>query len=222
MFSNSFDFFEKIYCINLDSRTDRWKECQEEFSKVGILERVERISGIVFEGHGSKKQNACYGNHLTHAKILRKAQDLGLNNVLIFEDDVEFFSNAEKNLSLSINNLRKNHSNWDMLYLGCNLDRYQAFQVDENLIKLTGAFATHGYAINKSLFRKLIEINEDFTIAHNDVEYAYQIHPYYNCFLTWPLVAGQRVSYSDIMQQEMNSNPVFQERVLNNTKWLGK
>ena len=28
------DYFDKIYCINLDRRTDRWKETRVEFKKL--------------------------------------------------------------------------------------------------------------------------------------------------------------------------------------------
>lgn len=31
---NSFDYFDEIYCINLDERTDRWQHAQEEFKKL--------------------------------------------------------------------------------------------------------------------------------------------------------------------------------------------
>ena len=41
----AFDYFDKIFCINLDSRPDRWELAQSEFDKVGILDRVERVSG---------------------------------------------------------------------------------------------------------------------------------------------------------------------------------
>ena len=43
---NPFDYFDKIYCINLDSRY-RWELAQKEFKKVGILGRVERFSACV-------------------------------------------------------------------------------------------------------------------------------------------------------------------------------
>ena len=43
---NPFDFFEEIYCINLDHRTDRWKLAQEEFDQLGILGKVQRFSAI--------------------------------------------------------------------------------------------------------------------------------------------------------------------------------
>ena len=29
-------YFDKIYCINLDRRTDKWSECESEFDKWGI------------------------------------------------------------------------------------------------------------------------------------------------------------------------------------------
>ena len=40
-----FNFFDKIYCINLEERTDRWEECLSEFKKYGI-ENVERIKAV--------------------------------------------------------------------------------------------------------------------------------------------------------------------------------
>ena len=35
--NNSFDFFDAIFCINLDKRPDRWVHAQEQFKKIGIL-----------------------------------------------------------------------------------------------------------------------------------------------------------------------------------------
>ncbi len=49
---NPFDYFDKIFCINLDSRPDRWKQVQKEFDKVGILDRVERFSALTGKTEG--------------------------------------------------------------------------------------------------------------------------------------------------------------------------
>ena len=39
---NPFDFFDAIYCINLEERTDRWESvCQAEFEKLGISDRIK-------------------------------------------------------------------------------------------------------------------------------------------------------------------------------------
>ena len=44
---NPFDFFERIYCINLDSRPDRWKRVQEQLIKLGSHDRVERFPAVI-------------------------------------------------------------------------------------------------------------------------------------------------------------------------------
>lgn len=205
-----FDFFQSIYYINLDSRKDRNEQAMSEFVKMGIADKVQRVSGTIHE-------NPATGCHLSHATCLADAMLNGVENILIFEDDVEFFENASENLMLSLSDLPLE---WDMLYLGANLDRYPAYRHSEHLVKITGAYATHAYAINKTMFEKLYEINVAEDTIHNDVTYAETIHPNYQCFLTYPLVAGQRDSYSDIQRTMMSSNQMFKERVEKNiVKW---
>ena len=46
---NPFDFFEKIYCINLDHRHDRWEECCKIFNEYGMSDKVERFSAIQYK-----------------------------------------------------------------------------------------------------------------------------------------------------------------------------
>ena len=38
------NYFDKVYCINLDDRKDRWEECVDEFNKIDALNDVERFS----------------------------------------------------------------------------------------------------------------------------------------------------------------------------------
>jgi GR25 family glycosyltransferase involved in LPS biosynthesis len=114
---NPFDYFDKIYCINLDSRPDRWEQAKSEFEKVEILDRVERFSACV----GKAEVNGSVGPRARHLGVdddqivdgelnrdnrtlwrqldgvtlsmltcIKNAKDLGCDNVLIFEDDVEF------------------------------------------------------------------------------------------------------------------------------------
>ena len=42
---NPFSFFEKIYIINLDERTDRWEKCLDTFKEYE-LNLYERVSGV--------------------------------------------------------------------------------------------------------------------------------------------------------------------------------
>ena len=106
-----FDFFDEIYCINLERRKDRWEQCESEFDKVGILDRV-----IKFNAFDNKKnpKRGCYDSHLS---VIKLAYERKLNNVLIFEDDVAFLKRYnDKKLTKAIENLKK--TDWEFFYLG--------------------------------------------------------------------------------------------------------
>ena len=200
-----FEYFDQVYYINLDRREDRRVQAELEFDKVG-LRYVQRMPGIEHE-------NPAHGCHLSHACIFSDALIKGYDRILILEDDVEFFPNAINNLIASLWELPPN---WDMFYLGANLDRYPAYEISPHIARLEGAFATHAYAIRRTLFRKLHDINSSMDTIHNDVVYASTIHPNYQCYLALPLVAGQRDSYSDIQKTRMSSNSVFLTRLETN------
>ena len=40
-------FVDAIYCINLDSRVDRWGSVTGQFDQAGLLDAVNRVSAIV-------------------------------------------------------------------------------------------------------------------------------------------------------------------------------
>lgn len=212
---NPFDLFDKIYCINLDSRPDRWEKVGSEFSRICIDDLVTRVSGVIFNEFEDKRRNACVGNHFSHAKCFFHAEGNSFDSILIFEDDVEFFYNKNLTWNYLTKTLEQLPTNWDMLYLGINLDRWQATQVSENLARLSGGFSTHAYAVRRNLFEFLYQINSNSNILHNDVFYAEVIHPNYNCYVTVPLLCGQSDSYSDIEGKVMSSNQMFLERFKN-------
>jgi hypothetical protein len=201
----NFDFFNAIFCINLDSRLDRWNQCLVEFDKAGIRGKVIRVPGVVV------KNNPCHGNHMAHAKCLEIAENNKLQNCLILEDDVEFFDDTFTTLGYCIKDIPEN---WDIFYLGANVWA-PALQISPHIAKLTAAFATHAYAVKYTMYDILIDINTNKSIAHNDVEYSQRIIPNFNCYVSYPLICGQRNSYSDIMGREMSSNAMFKERLEN-------
>ena len=84
------DYFDRIFCINLDSRPDRWESAQEEFHKIEI--DVERIPGI----NGSKMnldfppeiKEGAVGCALSKLFTLKLAKHYELDNFLLLEDDI--------------------------------------------------------------------------------------------------------------------------------------
>lgn len=198
---NPYDFFDSIYCINLDRRTDRWGEAVQEFKKAVIENKVTRISAVDLPDNPSK------GNHLSHARALRDAKEKGARNCLIFEDDIEWINDP----LLFKRVVPEIPHDYGIIYLGVNTER-DCYQISRHLAKLTFAFSTHAYAINSNMFDKMIELNEDPTTIHNDVRICNEIIPNYNCFQTIPFLAGQRNDYSDIQKTQINSNPIFIQR----------
>ena len=73
---NPFDYFNKIFLINLDKRTDRWESAQKELDKIGILERTKRFSAIENTISGAQ---GCSASHLG---IINHAKESELKNVL--------------------------------------------------------------------------------------------------------------------------------------------
>jgi len=184
---NPFDFFDKIYCINLDHRTDRWKLVQKQFAKVGILDRVERFSGI-------KHKLGFVGCRKSHLKIIRMAKEQNLNNVFIFEDDCKFLNYDLSTLNKAIQSLKK--EDWELFYLGGRI-KEPTRSVCDNLFesKLT---STQSYAVNKNCYDKILhsqtieKLKEKLYII--DQWYATNMKSY--CIN--PLMTTQRTSYSDI------------------------
>ena len=213
---NPFQYFDKIYCINLPDRTDRWKLVLQEFEKMDI--NPTRISGVYYSGWADKRRNASVGNHLAHAECIQDAIDNNLNNILILEDDIQFFFTKDFTYNILDNAIKTLPKSWGLFYLGINMDRYLAHTYSPYLAKLGGGLSTHAYAINQPLFYELRDINNNVQTIHNDIYYAEVIMKHYDCFVTNPLLAGQRTGFSDIMGTIVNSNDMFKQRFRDNLR----
>ena len=93
------DKFNKIYCINLKSRTDKRNKIEEQAKKYNL--------DINYFDAVAKPDNPMRGCLESHLEILKLAKRDNLDNVLILEDDCVFLRGGE------LNNLP---DNWDMLY----------------------------------------------------------------------------------------------------------
>jgi len=191
---NSFDFFDEIYCINLDYRTDRWEQVQKEFEKVEILNRVIRFSAI-------KEDDGRVGCIKSALAIIKIAKSKGLKNVLIFEDDVKFIvKNPEKHLKKAISKI--GNLDWYLFYLGSNtIDKL--IKINRNLILLKNGRATHSLAYNKKIYDIIIRRYEGIEMINKfqdilDVYFAEKIQRKYMCLMINPMLTTQISDYSDI------------------------
>ena len=112
-------FFDKIYCLNLDRRQDRWAESEIEFKKHGL--QVERFAAIdgndITLPSGSLIKTGDMGCLLSHIAIFKLMVEKGMQKILILEDDVEFAENFNELFNSLISQVPEF---WDMIYFGGN------------------------------------------------------------------------------------------------------
>lgn len=162
-----FRFFDKIYCINLDSRPDRWRYVGDHFNKFGLKNGVERFSAIDVRSDPALRKHetllkdnfsllAMCGCMLSHRKIIESAKRSDLDNVLIFEDDVKILESNIGDVGRSLSELTE--LDWDIFYLGATY-LFTLKAVGLHLINVpNGAYATHAIAYNSSVFDQILEL----------------------------------------------------------------
>lgn len=160
--TNPFDFFDKIFYINLDSRTDRKELMEEQFKKFNI--NAERFSAVYltkeqnddlvkrgcnfYDGPRPEYAPRIKSCTISHLNVLFRAKMMDYQNVLIFEDDALFDDNILEDLSKCVDELK--YKEWDMFYLGCNPLEY--YKETENLGRVIRATTNHAYAINRKFY----------------------------------------------------------------------
>jgi len=221
-------YFDKIYCINLDSRIDRWAYCSEEFKKLGIENEVERFPGIALSP-------GIAGCTRSHYEVIRLAKQNKFNNVLILEDDFTVTcDNFSQVLDKAVEQLKVHDVEYDILYLGGNLstDTSKNYLVDSNLAKLTYCKTTHSYIINSSAYDIFLDIfnhvdwdnPNNWTHTNNnrlniDVSIIKHVQSRGKTFGVYPCLTEQRAGYSNLTYSinYFNLSKSYNE-ILGNTK----
>lgn len=187
------DMFDHIYCINLDSRTDRWEESLAEFEKHGI-KNVERVSAITADDARAMYPNLSIkageaGLILSHIKILEDANKNNYESILILEDDVQFAETIN-------DDLREIPDNWEIIYFGGNHAWGQPSKINDKIAIANRTLAMHCLGIKRKAWQKMLsKINLTVPV---DVTYANNVY-LHNTYVFVPSQAWQRPSYSDLM-----------------------
>ena len=181
---DSWSFFDRIYCISLDTRVDRRKQAKKQFENLGILDRVEFV---IVAKHPTNVEEGIY---LSHIQCLNKGIDSGARHILVFEDDV-FFERFDPHALRRACQYLKNAETWDALFLGCMIDGSRKTEV-KYLKRITHRTLAHAYALNRPFAEKLVQKKwngtpfDEFLRLHNR-EY----------FALYPMCAFQGLSGTD-------------------------
>jgi GR25 family glycosyltransferase involved in LPS biosynthesis len=142
-------FFDRIYCISLDKRTDRRAEVSKQFAVVGLLDRVEFV---IVTKHPVNQEKGIFQSHM---KCLEKGLGENARNILIFEDDV-FFQGFDGQTVHEVCTYLDSAANWDALFLGC-ITNGSSRTEKKNLVRITYRCLAHAYALNESFARKIVQ-----------------------------------------------------------------
>ena len=156
-------FFDKVYCINLKERKDRWDLCEEKFKEYEITNYV-RFDGVKVNGNLSSKKLGQIGCAASFYNVFKDASKNSYEKILVLEDDFDFTVSKDE----IVNNLDKAFKempeDWDMFYLGANvMNEIMSNPIEkysENLFKLNSGYALHSVCFSKEALNKILNFFE--------------------------------------------------------------
>lgn len=145
--ANPFNFFDAIFCLNVDDQRERWAQVTERFKILDIAWRVERFPAIV----------ATEGCTLSFRSMIAEARRRGYQNVLVFEDDAVFLDQTLAVVAAAIDDLRDRP--WDVFYLGgCVWSQsFPYLEGSRVLQRPAGMTCTHAVAFNHTAYDRFLE-----------------------------------------------------------------
>jgi hypothetical protein len=147
--TNDWDYFDKIYCISMDERSDRREEAENQFDKIGLLEYVEFFT-VKKHPHDSEE-----GIFESHTACIKKGLAAGAGNIVIFEDDIIFDGFCPERLKQCIDFMRDN-SDWKALFFGCLVSGSRRTH-SKGVLKIKYRSLTHAYVLNRGFAELLVK-----------------------------------------------------------------
>lgn len=187
-------FFDKIYCINLKHRVDRWDNCLRQFKENGLnVERFDAVNGKELAPNGlNGLMSGEVGVIRSNYNVIKDAKEKGYKNIIIFEDDVELCDNFITQFESIFDKVPKD---WGFLYLGGNHVGGLTL-VNENIARIKHSYAIHAICVNEQVYDHILELlpNEKEAV---DVTYA-KLQQIFPSYVFRPHLAWQKDGHSDI------------------------
>jgi hypothetical protein len=186
------DYFDNIYIINLEHRTDRWQHCEEQMVKHGFTAEKFKAIGAT---EMIKGWQACT---LSHIAVLEDARQRGFERVLVLEDDFVFCDDFNDKF------LSQYSPNWQILYLGIGHKIAPILEQDFAFYKVIEGYTSHAVA-----YANVQEL-DDFLNECKKLETVIDVYLYQwfqrdkqTAYCFYPNLAWQLGGFSDIEQREM-------------------
>jgi len=199
------DNIDKIYYINLDHRTDRKEQFENQITthfKDSILEsRIERFPAI-------KHEQGLLGCSMSHLEVIKKARQTDAKYILVFEDDFEFIVSRETfltNLEQLFQQVETNGLDFKVIMLAYNANNRAEIYANDLLDYTTDVQTCAGYLVNSKYFDELITCWEEGVKMYQETgkDWIYCCDQYWKklqkekWFLFKTRIGKQRAGFSD-------------------------
>ena len=201
----------KTYVITLPN-SDRQEETKRQLDNQGI--KFEWYTGI------RNKEDGATGLRQTFKAIFTDCLKKGFNNVLIFEDDIEFCVKNNFQLGEMMKVIDDLPNDFHLCKFGANL-LLPVSDVTESLNRIKLSYALHAVLYSRlgmEYILKHIDDNEPI-----DVIIAKHIEPLGNCYVSSKFIITQRTTQSNIFvyDKERHSRVNFYDKENGTINWDG-
>lgn len=174
-----------VYVLSLPERTeDRLLPLKKEFKEHGIFPLV---------WCAAKRENGAEGLKETFRQLFSFWKYSIHRPLMICEDDCVFLQPLDKIMDKVFEQLP---TDFDLLHLGANL-LMPPTRYSETLLSIKAAYAAHCVIYSPSAVKKILPLLEEKPEPF-DVILAKYIHPQGKSYCTYPMLATQRATKSDI------------------------
>ena len=181
---NPWNFFDAIYCINLERDVKRRRNSR------AIFEHFQ-IPVTFFKAIADTVGNR--GCLASHRALYNLALDQGFQKILIFEDDIIPASGITPEKVRRCTDFMDTYD-WDLFYLGAVPNIFGYFQHPtevKNIYRIKG-LCTHAYALNRRALEKLKNIQYD---PESPLDYALRDDDTLESFAVYPSLFYQETGY---------------------------
>lgn len=191
-------FAEEVVAICLEERPERTKYVSEHLLSHGI-----KHSLLMNKIHTEDTKVGCFRSHI---KAIQYAQSKNLSSVLIVEDDIVIRNNFSELAMLVAGgggNIGGIGDDWDILYLGGILTRYDGIDPTHKWVKGT-IWCNHAYLVKQHMYKPILDFVESYPnlieLERKNIDFMYTeyIQPKYRCWLANEQYIIQKEGYSEI------------------------
>lgn len=199
--SSNISGIDKIYCVNLDRRPDRWEKMMKQFTHHNInVERFSAVDGANISGI-NPYWSSVIGFNTSQIKVLQLAAEEKHDTVMILEDDAQLHPNF---VGLVEEGLRYLPQDWTMCYLGGS-NMQEPRKLSGNISVCSETLATTGYIVKVDFAKNRLIPAMLLEYQHKEVDSIFRdIQKQTSIHIFSPRIVYQFEDFSDIQKTNVN------------------